>query len=156
MIDAAGAALLHADLDGFDPDDDDQTRQQLRTATKKQHNPWRPIGETQLAGRRLDYLQRELTVQGCGAICVQDTVSGALSAEAAVLAESCEWNDPRLGRILTQLTPEEREVALAYAHEPAATWPQAALSDAVRHPIGTSRDALVRHGYQAGGEACSD
>jgi hypothetical protein len=88
----------------------------------------RPIGETQLAGRRLDYLQRQFSAPSCGAVCVQDTVSGAPSAEAVVLAESHEWNDPRTAMILDQLKSEEHPVAVAYAHDPAASWLQAALS----------------------------
>ncbi|MEU7955553.1 hypothetical protein AB0B62_30625 [Micromonospora chalcea] len=123
MVEAAGNALLQAPLDPYDPSPDSAVVKRLRSATFLQRRAWRPIGETWLHGRRVDSLERPLRL---GADEQMLTVADTLGIEDRHDIDLEGWQDRRVPRVLTQLHADERDVAMAYAHDPATTWATAA------------------------------
>lgn len=128
MVDATSMALLHADLDGFDPDDGEQFVVHLRNEVEHQHRLCRPIGETQLCGRLVDSLDRLLAPSGHqeSALAVGDALAVQDPTEAFIAHSREWWYDDRIRRVLDLLTPDERQVTLAYAGG-GLSWAEAAL-----------------------------
>jgi len=123
MVEAAGNALLQAPLDPLDPSPDSAVVKRLRSATMLQRRAWRPIRETCLRGRRIDSLERPLRLTADGQML---TVADTLGVDDRHDVDLDGWQDHRVPRVLAQLRDREREVAMAYAHDPAATWALAA------------------------------
>ncbi|MDG4794973.1 hypothetical protein [Micromonospora sp. WMMD1082] len=123
MVEAAGNALLQAPLDPYDPSPDSAIVKRLRSATLLQRRAWRPIGETWLRGRRVDSLDRPLRR------CADDqvlTVADTVRVDDRHDVDLNGGQDQRIPRVLTQLRDDERDVAMAYAHDETATWAAAA------------------------------
>jgi hypothetical protein len=123
MVEAAGNALLQAPLDPYDPSPDSAVVKRLRSATFLQRRAWRPIGETWLRGRRVDYLERPLRLTADDHLL---TVADTLRVDDQHDVDLDGWQDHRVPRVLTQLRDDERDVAMAYAHDSATTWAAAA------------------------------
>lgn len=109
MVEAAGNALLQAPLDPYDPSPDGAVVKRLRSATFLQRRAWRPIGET---WRRVDSLERPLRLTADDQVL---TVADTLGVDDQRDVDLDGWQDHRVPRVLTQLSEDERDVAMAYA-----------------------------------------
>lgn len=149
LVEATSNALLFASLDDLDPSDESLNTDELRKDVVRRHRTSRPIGETQLCGLLVDYLQRPVGVTQPGVVgcSVGDNVAGPWSIEDVVLDRVGGWHDPRVGRVLCQLQPEELRVAIAYGD--GRTWAEAALSCGMPEQYGERvRRKLRRLGAQ--------
>jgi hypothetical protein len=145
LVDATLNALLDVDLDGFDPDDDDGLRQHLRAVTCDQHHLLRPIGETQLCGRTVAYLDQPVGLTGGDRFAA--TISDGIASPGHGLVDAIGWKDPRIDRVLAQLRPDERRLAAAYADDGTLTWRQCAVACGLPDSYGERvRRKLVRVG----------
>lgn len=124
MVEAAANALLQAPLTPTDPAPDGVLIRRLRIDTLRQRRAWRPIGETQVRGRRVDSLDRPLHLVGDAApMTVGDTVGAEDVRSDAVVG----WDDQRIARVLARLRPDELRVVLTYVRaDTITTWSAAA------------------------------
>jgi len=144
IVEAAGNALLQAPLEPDDTAPERDVIQRLHSEIVRQRRAWRPIGETQLGGRRVDSLQRTLNPAADTTTIVADTV-----AIEDLHTVHGGWDDDRLTRVLNMLRPDERHVALAYAHDGGTTWSGAARACGLPDPFGERvRRKLLRLGRQ--------
>jgi hypothetical protein len=125
MVEAAGNALLQASLTSMEEGWKPELIGRLRNDTLRQRRAWRPIGETQLRGRRIDSLDRSLRPVGDDP---PGTVADTVGSCDVLLEESSEWTDARLPRVLARLKPDELQVAMVYVGDSALTWSAAARS----------------------------
>lgn len=149
LVEATANALLFAQLDNIEPSDGSALTDELKKDVCRRHNSWRPIGETQLCGLTVDYLARTIgsAPPGANVRTVGDNVVDPQNLEDVALGRIGEWDDPRVGRVLTQLKPEELRVAIAYGG--GGTWTEAALSCGLPEEYGEHvRRKLRRLGQQ--------
>jgi hypothetical protein len=128
LVEAVAAALLDADWE-TSPDD---TLQVIRSRAAHHRRAQRPAWETQLRGRRLALLSEPLP--GSDAEGAETTVADLLTDRST--PEQLYLRDafsPRVEALLKKLKPEEREVALAYAHG-GGFWKDAAAQAGAEDP----------------------
>lgn len=124
LVDAASAVLLEeaawlpVGLAG-----DDKVCPLIKKLTIREHRNFRPIGETELCGRSVDSLDREVMISRDEVVSVPLVeVVPAPSPAAGV----DDISDPRLVRIIDKLTEREKTI-LRVRGEKARNWPDAAV-----------------------------
>lgn len=120
LVEAAIEALLD---DGWLPTSEvlepAEVIRHLRGQTSPEHTRrYRLIGATQIAGRRIDSLDRPVPLPSGDVVALVELTPAPLSLQQD------HPNSPRLARALPMFKPEEQQVLLAW--EPGMTWRQAA------------------------------
>jgi hypothetical protein len=131
LVNATANALLFASLD--DPDlapnnlGERGLVDQLRNETIQQHRALRLLGDTQLCGKRVDYLERQIPplVAEDDSRQVRDHLVDPQTVEDVAFLGAGQWSDSRVTRVLAKLKQDEHCVAIAWA-ERGCTWAQAA------------------------------
>jgi hypothetical protein len=125
LVDAAAAVLLEeaawlpAGLAG-----DDKLCPLIKKLTVREHRNFRPLGDTELRGRSVDSLDREVMISRDEAVRVP--LVEVVPAPPPPPSED-DISDPRLVWILDRLTERERQIVRMKAKE-GRTWPDAAVS----------------------------
>ncbi|GDY33220.1 hypothetical protein [Gandjariella thermophila] len=134
LVNATANALLFASLDDPDPDPDDRDTlggrgllDRLRNETILQHRALRLLGETQLCGKPVDYLDRQIQspVTDDDSPQLRDHIADPQKVEDIVCLGIGRWSDDRVARVLGKLKEDEYRVAVVWA-EQGCTWAQAA------------------------------
>jgi hypothetical protein len=113
------AAWLPAGLGG-----DDKVCPLIKKLTVREHRNFRLLGDTQLCGRAMDSLDREVMISRDEAVRVP--LVEVVPAPPPPPSED-DISDPRLVSIIDRLTERERKILRMKAKE-GRTWPDAAVS----------------------------
>lgn len=142
LVDAASAVLLEeAAWLPVGLASDDKVCPLIKKLTKREHRNFRPIGETELCGRSVDSLDREVMISRDEAVSVPLVeVVPAPPPPASV----DDISDPRLVWIIGKLTERERAI-LQIRAEKAPNWPDTAvMSGATRAEVDNLRRKVKR------------
>lgn len=152
---AVGHALLHLPLEPGDAGGDFRTERtgdligDLRRETKRQRRALRLIGTTQLFGRCVASLDEPAPRPEPGLSTLGDMRRCRRPRPDALPDLDGEFEDPRIGRVLAQLHPMERAVAIAYAYGGGITWAEAEVNAGAPAGYGERvRRKLLRLGAQ--------
>ncbi len=100
----------------------------LKREAQRAHWQQQPLWERKVRGRRVSLLEAPI---GDG-LTLRDLVSEYRSTESEIPTGGVD--DPRLTSVLGALEPDERDVALAWAHPDVRTWTDAAQHAAAARP----------------------
>lgn len=149
LVDAASTVLLeeawlHAGLAG-----DDKLCPLIKKLTVREHRNFRLLGDTQLRGRSMDSLDREVAISRDKAVRVPLV---EIVPAPPPPAGADDISDPRLVWIFGRLTERERAI-LRIRAEKARNWPDTAvMSGATRAEVDNLRRKIKRLGKTAEGK----
>lgn len=130
-VEAVGAALLHLPLAPDDPGGDygrrtDDLLTDLSRETRRQRRALKRITDTQLFGRPVTSLDGPPLTTDPGAFTLGEVVACIRPRPDALPGLGDEFEDSRIKRILSMLSPVERLVAEEYTFGGGITWAEAA------------------------------
>jgi len=102
----------------------------LRGKTRSVHRQLTPLWQRKAGHRRVLLLDTPL---GSNGLTLHDLVAGSPAPEEAALGTVPD--DPRLAAVLNSLDPQERRVALAFAHWQPNSWAEAAALTGAADPV---------------------
>lgn len=150
LVDAASAVLLEeAAWLPADVDVDEDVCPRIRKLTIREHRNFRLIGDTELCGRSVDSLDREVMISRSEAVSVP-LVEVVPAPPPPAGAD--DISDPRLVSIIDRLTERERTILQVRAE--ARNWPDTAvMSGATRAEVENLRRKVKRLSKAAGAKA---